>query len=162
MHGVAAYAEPASNACIAVVSSVFSDTFITNLAEHPRVQLVSNWIALVLTTLLAVLIKRENLLLAIGLLLTAVIYMVYRADMLCASKTRLWSAVVGVVIVIVLSSTELAPANTLMSEAREFGGFPFSVSNLTILAPIYLRAFVSLSWYSCSFLFVIVGFWVAI
>jgi hypothetical protein len=163
VYGTATYAEPASNSCIAVVLLCFVRYIFEKRPDRPLVQLSLNWVAFVLTALLAVLIKRENLMLALALLLTSVTYMVfYRPGTLVAGRKRLSWAILGSILVIVLSSIEFAPAKTLVSETHEFGVFPFSPSNFYTLAPIYLRAFVSPRWYSCSFLFVIFGLWAAI
>jgi hypothetical protein len=59
--------------------------------------------------------------------------------------------------VLVFSVTELQLGKTLISETREFGHFPFGSLNFKMLLVPFLQACVSAKWYSCTFVFVLLG-----
>lgn len=162
VHGVATYAEPMSNSLIASVLLCYMRFLDVHDADRSRKSLTANWIACVFVGLLAVLVKRENLLLGIAIFLAAVFLLARRNGSHPSGRARLWLAAFAGILVIAIASSELAPVSTLVSESREFGMIPFSVSNLRALVPSYLRAFVSLEWYSCSFLFVLTGLCVSV
>jgi len=155
VHGVATYAEPISNTCISAVL-LFSLRYLHKAPDAPRSQVV-NWFALTVTLLLAVLIKRENALLAIGLLSIATICLIWRIGKIPADKGTLYWAACSCAIVLVFSATELQLGKTLIAETGEFGRVPFSVINFKTLFIPFLQACVSPKWYSCTFIFVLLG-----
>ena len=155
VYGVATYAEPISNTCISAVV-LFAFRYLYRAHDAPRGRIV-NWFALTVTLLLATLIKRENVLLAIGLLLIVTICLLRRIGTTPADKGKLCWVACSCAIVLVFSVTELQLGRTLISETQEFGHFPFSILNAKILLVPFLQACVSAKWYSCTFVFVLLG-----
>jgi hypothetical protein len=154
VNGIAAYAEPISNTCLAA-ALMLAIRFLCK--EHgSSFAFALNWFALTTTLILAVLVKRENALLAITLLLcTAALWLKSR------SKKRfprelIWTAG-SCVAVLVFCVASLRLGKTVSAESREFGGFPFGYRNLQVLLVPFLKACFSFKWYSVSAELVVIG-----
>lgn len=155
VHGVASYAEPISNACISVVLLCYI-RYLHEDDKHPRIAAL-NWFVLATALLFAVIVKRENVVMAVVLPSFTAICMVYRVGKTQIDKHKLCWMLFGSALVLVFSTTELTLAKTVLSEAREFGDFPFALSNAKTLLPLSLRAWLAPEWYSYTFVLVLVG-----
>lgn len=155
IYGMASFAEPFSNACIAVVLYLYL-RFVSSPHENRKLEWL-NWIALTTTMLLAVTVKRENIILALCLPLAASsVFLLERdTDRINLSKFK-WTLLTSMVVLLFCVS-ELQFAGSLRKEVIEFGGFPFEVSNFRTLGPALAKSFFLPEWYSCTVLLVVAG-----
>jgi hypothetical protein len=155
VYGVGSYAEPASNACISV--SLFC--YLRYMYKHHDNGFVRiiNWCAFTLTLVLAVLIKRENIILAIGLpLISSGLLLIHSRPQLIDRK-KLQCAFWGAVVAASFGAIELHLIQTVLNETGEYAGFPFAISNAKALLPMFLSSFISPRWYLFTFIFVFLG-----
>lgn len=154
VNGIATYAEPISNTCISATLMLML-RFLCK--EHKSLSgFVLNWFALTATLLLAVLVKRENALLAIAVLLCAGILCLRRLPQQRLPHELIW-ATCSCVAVLIFCVAALRLGTTVSSESREFGRFPFGYRNFQALLVPFLQACFSPRWYLVSTVLVVIG-----
>ena len=156
VQGVGAYAEPVSNmlvvACFLLcVSLLSSDT------DFPSA-LLPNWLALTLTAVLAVAVKRENLLLIPVITLVGFMFNLKRRN--CGQGKR-WlvnlAALMSGGVCIVFALVQLRIVTVVRSEMVEYAVFPFNVAVLRTMLPLFLKSYASFSWYLSGGILVLLG-----
>jgi hypothetical protein len=155
--GLASSAEPMSSACIAVALFYYLRYLYVDHATRWLECL--NWAAFTITLLLAVLIKRENILLSLALPLGSIALSVARGK---TTTRKLGWVLLGCLLVWGFTTTEVQVTRTITAETGEYGRFPFSISNARVLLPTFLRSFVSLEWYLLTGALAVVGLGVSI
>ena len=155
IYGLASFSEPVSNACVAFALYCYM-RFIC-LAHSSRLLEMLNWIALTATMLFAITVKRENIVLALGLPFgtSLVIGFGRVAERIDVRKFK--SALLSCLIVLLFCISELQYTSSLQKEVIEFGGFPFGIENFKHMGPAFAKSFFLPEWYSCTALLVVCG-----
>jgi hypothetical protein len=156
VQGVGAYAEPVSN--MLVVACFLLSIFLLNSnADSPRALLV-NWLALTLTAVLAVAVKRENVLLVPVIALVGFMFNFERRNR--AQKKR-WlvnlAALMSGGICVVFAVVQLRIVTVVRSEMVEYAVFPFNVAVLRTMLPLFVKSYASVSWYLGGGILVLLG-----
>jgi hypothetical protein len=154
VNGVGSYAEPVSGCCVAGVLFLYlrciygeyRDSFNTFLA----------WSGLLLCLGLAILIKRENAVLAIVLPFTSGLRVLWGGNDR-PNVTRVFLAFLVLAASATLALCTIGIGRTIVSETAEYGQFPFSVAGALETLPGFVAAFSRFSWYSGGLIFVLVG-----
>lgn len=157
VNGMAAYAEPFSNACIALVLLSYLRCVydVDGVGTHRWGQ-VNAILCVGLSLLLAVAVKRENLIMAAGLpAIAGGLWLLNRR------RTIRWRAVPWLLLCSAstfwFGLTEMNIAAALPSEAAEFGVAPFGIRQARVLFPLFVSAFASVPWYGATTLCAIIG-----
>jgi len=105
--------------------------------------IVVTWLALTFTSLLAIVVKRENLLIVPVLLLVNI------AITLDAPKTRpsRLATLVTISICAAFALNQLRLLTVIRREQTEYSVFPFSIGALRTMIPAFLKGYSSWSWY---------------
>lgn len=154
VHGMAAYSEPISNTCISVAA-----LWYVRLLYKPhdaKLCEVMNWCVLLLTLVLLIVIKRENILFLIMFPLLSLLGWYTR---IYPSPTTKRMAITSLccAAAIAWSIGGLRVFESLMRESQEFGHFPFSIMNALRLIPSFLRCIAAPEWYGFTALLVLIG-----
>ena len=144
VNGIATYAEPISNTCISA-ALMLAISFLYKEHDFP-LNFVLNWFAFTATLLLAVLVKRENALLAVAVLLWMGV-LCLRLGPKKRFPRELICATCSCVAVLMFCVIALRLGTTVSSEGKEFGAFPFGYHYFEALLVPFLKASFSFNWY---------------
>jgi hypothetical protein len=108
--------------------------------------LVINWLALTFTAVFAIAVKRENVLLVPVAVLIGLIFNLERGPHGRARVVKLLG-LVSATVCVWFAAVELRLVTVVRKETVEYATFPFSVAVLRTMLPLFLRSYVSLSWY---------------
>jgi uncharacterized membrane protein len=155
--GVGTYAEPVSDTLV-IVSLLLGMHLLEPDPEESSLGIFVNWIALTFSALFAVLVKRENLLL-IPILVLAGLWIHVRNRRLGSNGkwSRYAMLLISSLLCIVFAITKLYFMRVVQSETAEFGVFPFSWTFLRTMFPLFMKSYLSLSWYVGGGIFVLLG-----
>jgi hypothetical protein len=151
VYGVAAFAEPTSNALATVAMAIGVRMLNGRATSLNGSKLVLNATALTLTLLMAVLVKRENAVIPAVFALVAAVWWLqgWRHD-----EDRPWSSVLVFVCctlaVAYFAFTHLRLSDTVVSETAEYGQNPFAFNTMRVLMPMFASAFIKWEWYQCG------------
>jgi len=156
VQGVGAYAEPVSNMLV-VACFLLCVRLLNSDTDSPRVLLI-NWLALTLTAVLAVAVKRENVLLVPVIALVGFMFNFERKNR--AQKKR-WlvnlAALMSGGICVVFAVVQLRLVTVVRSEMVEYAVFPFNVAVLRTMLPLFVKSYASVSWYLGGGILVLLG-----
>lgn len=156
VQGVGAYAEPVSNMLV-VACFLLCICLLNSNADSPRALLV-NWLALTLTAVLAVAVKRENVLLVPVIALEGFMFNFERRN---RAQGKRWlvnlSALMSGSICIVFAVVQLRIVTVVRSEMVEYAVFPFNVAVLRTMLPLFVKSYASVSWYLGGGILVLLG-----
>jgi hypothetical protein len=155
IYGMASFSEPLSNACLAIALYCYL-RFIHFGHANRRLQML-NWVALTATLLFAITVKRENVLLAVGLPIGTILVLNLGRTVEKLDAHNLKLALLSCTVVVLFCAVELQYARSLQKEVSEFGGFPFGIANFKELGPAFVKSFFLPEWYSFTVLLVAVG-----
>lgn len=159
VHGIASYAEPLSNATATV--AILLAIRLTQIQSSNRPVVTVTWLALTMTMLFAIVIKRENVILA-GALPLAWALSSQLSPHKDGSRGRLYLMILTVVVVALFAVEQLRLLDSVRNETAEFLGFPFRWDVASSLLPLFGRALLSGRWYLYSGVLAIIGLGVAL
>lgn len=141
IQGGSTYAEPVSN--MLVVACLLICLYLLTCAGGSWSALIVPWLALTFTSLLAIVVKRENVLVVPVLLLVNV------AITFGAPRTRpsRIAMLVTSSICAVLAFSQLRLLTVIRREQVEYSVFPFSLGALRTVIPVFLKGYLSWNWY---------------
>ena len=145
VQGVGTYAEPVSNMLVVVCLLLCVRLFSSNADTSLRA-LVINWLALTFTAVFAITVKRENVLLVPVAVLIGLILNLERGPHGRAWVVKLLG-LVSATVCVWFAAVQLRLVTVVRKETVEYATFPFSVAVLRTMLPLFLRSYVSLSWY---------------
>jgi hypothetical protein len=157
VQGVGTYAEPVSNMLVVVCLLLCVRLFSSN-AETSLRALVINWVALTFTAVLAIAVKRENVLLVPVAVFIGLIFNLERGPYGRARIVKvLGLGLVSAGVCVWFAAVQLRLVTVVRKEMVEYATFPFSLAVMRTMLPLFLRSYVSLSWYLGSSILVAVG-----
>ncbi len=117
-----------------------------------------NWLALAFTAVLAVAVKRENVLLVPVITLTG---SMFNPDTTNRAQRKRWlvnlAALTSGGICIVFALVQLRIVTVARREMAEYAVFPFNVAVLRTMLPLFLKSYASVSWHLGGGIFVLLG-----
>ncbi|MGA8489683.1 MAG: hypothetical protein WB711_04625 [Terriglobales bacterium] len=156
VQGVGAYAEPVSNMLV-VACFLLCVRLVNSDADSTRALLV-NWLALTFTAVLAVAVKRENVLLVPVITLTG---LMFNVDTRNRAQGKRWlvnlAALLSGGICIVFAVVQLRIVTVVRREMLEYAVFPFNAAVLRTMLPLFLKSYSSVSWYLGGGILVLLG-----
>ena len=156
VHGVAAYAEPLSNMCVTIGMFMYLRYVYSPRAERTRIWEISTLCTWSFTLLFAILVKRENLILAFVLPLVSIIRLTAQCD-LKTTWRRVGAASLGSGLAVAFSLLLLRFDEVFVNETAEFQRLPFGLTQVRTLLPMFFRSFCVTSWYSLGIVWVLLG-----
>jgi hypothetical protein len=151
------YAEPVSNALVVGCLLIFLYLFSPSLGDSWPAMVVT-WLALTFTALLAIVVKRENVIIVPVLLLVSV---AFRMDhhTIGASKRRLTRLAASGAAVICggFALNQLRLLTVIRQEQSEYSLFPFGIEMWRMMIPVFLKGYLSFGWYLGSALLVLIA-----
>lgn len=157
VQGVGTYAEPVSNALI-VMCLLLGICFMNANDGQPRLGFFINWVALTLTALFAVVVKRENVLLIPVIALSGIVVETAKGDIVTRAKwIRYLMAVASISLCVGFTFRELQLVRVIESETAEFRTFPFNPAIFRTMFPLFARSYLSPSWYLGVGIFILLG-----
>ena len=156
VQGGSTYAEPVSN-MLAIICLLMCLYLLSLSIGGSRPAIFITWLALTFTGLLAVVVKRENLVIVPMVWLIGTVFKVNENS--DAPKTRLPSlaVLVTICICVAFALNQLRLLTVIRREQAEYSLFPFSVHVWRTMIPIFLKGYLSLSWYFGSALLVLIA-----
>jgi hypothetical protein len=114
--------------------------------------------ALTLTAVLAIVVKRENLLIVPVVLLVSMLFRIDK-ESIDVPRRRLqrMAALVTVTVCASFALNQLRLLEVVRREQMEYSVFPFSVDVWKMMLPAFVKGYLSLSWYFGSAVLVLVG-----
>jgi len=94
--------------------------------------------------MLAVVVKRENILLAIWLPLISLFVFLHNKH---RPKILFLFVMLASMLTLLFAYQQLEVQHTMFSETGEYGEFPFSAKNMHILLPVFLKMYAQPNWY---------------
>jgi hypothetical protein len=162
VQGGSTYAEPVSNMLV-VTNLLLCLYLFSPFIRGSRSRLILTWLALTFTSLLAIVVKRENVLIVPVVLLTGIVFGLdnERGD---ARKTRLprLAALVTIFICTAFVLNQLRLLTVIRREQAEYSMFPFSFEVWRTMMPAFLRGYLKLGWYFGSVVLVAVALFTSI
>lgn len=156
VQGVGTYAEPVSN--MLVVACLLLCVHLLNSGTDSLQRLLINWLALTLTAVLAVAVKRENVLLVPVIALVGLIFNLERRNRAQGKKWLLsLAALISGGICVVFAVVQLRMVTVVRREMVEYAVFPFNVAVLRTMLPLFLKSYASVSWYLSGGILVLLG-----
>lgn len=156
VYGIASYAEPLSNmcACIAVLGYIrYLHFHSSHRTTVPDIAALFTW---TFALLFAIVVKRENLIIAFALPLASLALIALKAK----SKPA-WRRLVTLSLVscmgVAFSIFPLRFGEVLINEAAEYHHMPFSLSQVSSLFPAFAIAFGTPSWYCFGVVWLLCG-----
>lgn len=145
--GACTYAEPVSNllvvTCLLICLYMLGPSIQASLSA-----LVITWLALTLTAVLAIAVKRENLLIVPTLLLVGVLFRIDKESIATPSRRlQRLAALLTVFVCAVFALAQLQLLAVIRREQAEYSLFPFSFELWRAMLPMFLKGFLSFSWY---------------
>ena len=141
------YAEPVSNMLVVTTLLLCLCLFSPSVGRSHSALAVT-WFALTFTALLAIIVKRENLLIVPASLLVSVIV---GTDNESGHGTKTgvprFAALVTILICIAFALWQLRLLTVIRREQVEYSMFPFSLEVWRMMMPMFLRGYLTLSWY---------------
>ena len=156
VHGIAAYAEPLSNMCATIGIFGYLRYLYARPTERSRVADVAALCTWCVALLFAILVKRENLVLAFVLPLASIVRLAAPCDLKTA-WSRVGAASLGSSIAIAFALVPLRFAEVLLNEAAEFRRIPFGLTQVRSLLPAFLSSFGVTSLYCLGLVWVLVA-----
>jgi hypothetical protein len=156
VHGIAAYAEPLSNMCVTIGFFAYLRYLYSRPSERTNVSDVAALFTWSFALLFAILVKRENLVLAFVLPLVSIVLITARCD-LKTTWYRIGAASLGSGIAVAFSVQSLRFGQVFLNETAEFRRFPFGLAQVRSLLPPFLTSFAVTSWYCLGLVWVLVG-----
>jgi hypothetical protein len=162
VQGGSTYAEPLSNMLV-VTSLLLCLYLFSPFIGSSRSPLIVTWLALTFTSLLAIVVKRENFLIVPMVLLTGIVFGLDEESG-DAPKARLprVAALVTIFICTVFVLTQLRLLTVIRREQVEYSMFPFSFEVWRTMMPAFLRAYLTLGWYMGSVVLVVLALFTSI
>ncbi len=160
VHGVGTYAEPVSN-LLMVTSLLMCLCLLGPSNRDSRPSLLINWIALTFTAILAIVVKRENLLIVPVVLLAKIMFQ-KDCDSVDVPKRRLQyvAALITILFCAGFALNQLRLLAVIHHEQLEYSQFPFNFHVWLTMLPMFLKGYFSWSWYFGSAFLVLLGaFW---
>ena len=163
VQGGSTYAEPLSNMLV-VTSLLLSLYLFSPFIGSSRSALVVTWLALTFTSLLAIVVKRENFLIVPVVLLTGIVFGLDKESGDDTPKTRLprLAALVTIFICTAFVLTQLRLLTVIRREQIEYSMFPFSFEVWRTMMPVFLRGYLTLGWYFGSVVLVAIALFTSI
>ena len=156
VQGVGTYAEPVSS--MLVVASFLLCVRLLNSDTDSQRALLVNWLALTATAVLAVAVKRENVLLVPVITLAGLMFNLGRRD---RAQRKRWLVNLGALtsggICVVFAVVQLRIVTVVQREMVEYAVFPFNVAVLRTMLPLFLKSYASVSWYLGGGILVLLG-----
>jgi hypothetical protein len=156
VYGVGTYAEPISNLLV-VMCLIIGVRVLAPAQDDPPSQYLVCGLALMFTTVFAITVKRENLLLIPVMLLTSLIIKTEDSE----SRRSIWwgrlSALISACVCVAFAVFDLRLGAVVRSERVEYGVFPFNLTVLRTMLPLFLKSYASTSWYLGMGIFVLLG-----
>jgi hypothetical protein len=156
VQGIGAYAEPFSNMLV-VTCLLLCVRLLMSATDSLRI-LLMNWLALTLTAVLAVTVKRENVLLVPVIVLAGLLFNLERGD---GPRGKRWvlnlMALISGGICVEFAAVQLRMVTVIRSEMAEYSVFPFSMAGLRTMLPLFLKSYASGSWYLGGIVLVLLG-----
>jgi len=157
VYGVGTYAEPVSGALV-VTCLLLCLRLLNPTGEESLPGIFLNWSALTLTALLALVVKRENVLLVPVLVSTGLILRSMSTMKINRSRWPHYLLLLATICICAeFSLRQLQILRIIQSEKGEYSVFPFSLAILRAMLPLFLKSYVSSSWYLGSGVFVLLG-----
>lgn len=157
VHGVGTYAEPVSGALVVICLLLFMRLMIPD-GRINALGFAINWLALTLVALFSIVVKRENLLLLPALFLVGLAFsMGNHCGLLRTRRLQILMTVISISMCVVFAFGHLQLHTTIQSETEEFSIFPFGTSVLTVMLPLFVRAFSSTEFYLFGGVFFLIG-----
>jgi len=156
VHGIAAFAEPLSNMCVTIGFFAYLRYLYSLPTQRSRVSDAAALCTWSLALLFAILVKRENLVLAFVLPFVSIVRITARCD-LTTRWYRIGAVSLGSGIAVAFSLLSLRFGEVLLNEASEFRRTPFSLTQVRSLLPVFLSSFGITSWYCLGLVWVLVG-----
>jgi len=156
VHGIAAYAEPVSNMCVTVGFCAYLRFLYFRPTEKSSVASVAALYTWCAALLFAILVKRENLVLAFVLPIVSIVRVAASCD-LKTTWCRVGAASLGSVIAIAFAAVPLRFGEVFLNETAEFHRIPFGLEQVRSFLPVFLSSFGVTSWYCLGLVWVLVG-----
>jgi hypothetical protein len=158
-YGVAAFAEPTSNA-LATVTLAITFRMLTGYEEGDRDRrtLFMNSAALSLVLLMAIVVKRENVVIPLVLTVVASFARVLAPrDVRKRYSAPMIAFTVVSILVGYFAAAHLELGQTVVSETAEYGQYPFALGTVRLLMPVFASSVTQWSWYLFSAYLVMAG-----
>lgn len=157
VYGAGTYAEPVSNLLV-VTCLLMCLCLVTPSTPLSPNEFVVTWTALTLTALLAIVVKRENLLLVPTIAFIHFAFRISRGSQVVQTKRAQYLAVLGTIIICcVFAFRQLELLEVISRERVEYSQFPFNVHVWMAMFPVFVKEYFSWSWYFGSALFVLIS-----
>ncbi len=147
VQGVGTYAEPVSNALV-LMCLLLGISFLHSDNKQSSLGALMNWVALTLTALFAVVVKRENVLLIPIIVVAGIVIAVGKhGSVPRINWSRYLTALTSICLCVGFTLSKLRMVRTIESETAEFGTFPFNPAVFKTMFPLFAKSYLSLSWY---------------
>jgi len=157
VYGVGTYAEPVSN--LLVLTCLLMCLYLLALSRALSYnELLITWAGLTLTSLLAIAVKRENLLLVPVVFLVHFAFRINQESRIVQTKRAQYLAVlVTILICCVFALRQLGLLEVMSRERVEYSQFPFNVHVWLTMFPLFIKQYFSWNWYFGSAFLVLIS-----
>lgn len=156
VHGVVSSAEPVSNAVISAAVVIHWRFWMTADRGDRKVPNALAWVALTASMMLAVVIKRENMLLPIALPLSALLT-IGGPSGLKPRLLKLASLFASSILAVAFGLIALGLGNTVTSETSEYERLPFGIDLAWSMLPTFVHSYWVWPWFVGTAVFAVVG-----
>jgi hypothetical protein len=155
--GTSTYAEPVSNMLV-VTCLLICLSLLRPFVEYSRSAICVTWLALTFTSLLAIVVKRENLVITPLVLLVSILFKIDSKSSDARNRRLQYCALLATISVCLLFAvTQLRLLAVVRREQAEYAMFPFSMEIWRTMIPLFLRGYLSLTSYMGSALLVLIA-----
>src|SRR6202035_2807085 len=162
VQGGSTYAEPVSNMLVVMDLLIALYLFSPAIGDS-RSRYFITWLALTFTSLLAMVVKRENLLIVPVVLILGIIFKLDKESS-NAPQTRLprLAALVTIFICIAFALNQLRLPTVIHQEQAEYSMFPFNFKVWRMMIPMFLRAYLTWDWYFGGVVLVVIALFTSV
>jgi hypothetical protein len=162
VYGVGTFAEPVSGSLV-LMCLLLSIHLITDDSNDTSPRTILTWLALTLSSLFAVVVKRENLVvMPIIFLGTVILKTGKNSEGKRRISPRYFLVLTSICLCAWFALSQLQIVKSLQSEAVEYAGFSFRLSLFRTMFPLFLTSYLSPSWYLGGGILVLLGLFVSL
>jgi hypothetical protein len=162
VYGAGTFAEPVSGSLV-LMCLLVSIHLITHDSNDTSPRTLLTWLALTLSSLFGVVVKRENLVVMPILFLGTAILATGKSS---EAKRRIWSrnflVLTSICLCVWFAISQLELIRSLQREAVEYSGFSFRFSLFRTTFPLFLKSYLSPVWYLSGGVLVLFGVFVSL
>lgn len=156
VNGIAAFAEPLSNTCVGLALLAYLRYIHSPPTGEITLRQTAAWCAFFFALLFSLVVKRENIVVAIALPLITLL----RANLgrwPAATPSRLRWVLLSSLVAAVFAVDQMQLGQVVAAETAEFGRIPFALREAAVLVPMFAASFTYISWYCGGAVLVALG-----